>query len=142
MRCVTIQGGPPGPPFFILYLLLPVDEFSWFVGIFEGEGSVCSRTIRTTHTLVSGERKTYTSQGYYITIKMTDEDTIARCADFLGVKYAPTERKQTDAAGRKPLYRVRKMGTGEGQLYQLLQRMRPHLSKRRQGQVDSALTNC
>ena len=78
---------------------------------------------------------------------MTDEDTIAKVADFLGVKYAMTEKKATDKLGRKPLYRVRKMGgiNEDGQLYMLVQKMLPHLSQRRQeqiqGHIDKARLN-
>ena len=139
---IIAQAGTFGSLSFILYFLRSVDEFSWFIGIFEGEGCIQKRTIRTTHTLVSGERKTYESQGYYITIKMTDEDIIARCADYLGISYGPVDRAATDRLGNKPLYRVRKVGTGKGKLYKLLQEMRPFLSKRRQGQLDSALGIC
>ena len=114
-----------------------MDEFSWFVGIFEGEGCIQRKKVKTTHTLVTGEVKTYESDGTYITIRMTDEDTIARCASFLGVSYKPV--KSYNSVSKKQLYQVRKMGSAhKGKLRDLVDRMYPHLSTRRQGQVDHA----
>ena len=107
-----------------------MDEFSWFVGIYEGEGSCGSRKCKKSY-----KDKVYYNGGIYLTIKMTDEDTIARCAEFLGVKYQPTQRKETDAKGYKPLYRVRVMGGKKGKLWDLFERMKPHLSKRRREQM-------
>tara|TARA_Y100000004_G_scaffold116684_1_gene131183 strand:+ start:82 stop:453 length:372 start_codon:yes stop_codon:yes gene_type:complete len=113
-----------------------MDRFSWFVGIYEGEGSFGSRIARKKY-----KGKVYENASIYLTIKMTDEDTIAKCADFLGVKYAPVERATTDKLGRKPLYRVRKMGgiNEDGKLYTLIQNMLPHLSQRRQEQIQGHL---
>ncbi len=70
----------------------------------------------------------------YLTIKMTDEDVIARAANFLGgIKYKPVK------STHKQLYLVRKAGSDKGQLRELLERMRPHLSIRRQQQIDDKL---
>ncbi len=116
-----------------------MDEFSWFVGIYEGEGSMYSRRYKKRHTLVSGEKKEYDATQVCLTIKMTDEDTIARVATFLGQKYAIVEKNRTDKLGWKTLYRVRQTGGPNGKLRKLLDRMRPHLSKRRQEQMDHHL---
>ena len=93
-----------------------MDEFSWFVGIYEGEGSMhvnCKNLI--------------------MEINMTDEDTIARVSKFLGVKY----RKRVVKKG-KPIYVCRKKGgCTRGKLYDLLMKMKPHLSKRRQEQFET-----
>ena len=102
-----------------------MDEFSWFVGIYEGEGCFGSRICKKKY-----KDKVYENAGIYLTIKMTDEDTIARVAKFLGQTYHPVKSKH------KQLYRVRQMGgASKGKLYDLAQRMLPHLSKRRQEQV-------
>ena len=102
-----------------------MDEFSWFVGIYEGEGSFGSRVCKKKY-----KGKEYRNPGIYLTIKMTDEDTIARVAKFLGVSYHPVK------SVHKQLYRVRQMGgASKGKLYDLIQRMLPHLSQRRQEQI-------
>ena len=101
-----------------------MDEFSWFVGLYEGEGCFGSRRNKKVH-----KNATYYNSGIYITIKMTDEDTIARCAKFLGVKYKETKSKH------KQLYLVRKMGGKTGQVRDLIEKMIPHLSQRRQEQI-------
>ena len=105
-----------------------MDTFSWFVGIFEGEGCVGSRRNKKTH-----KGYIYHTGGVFLTIKMTDEDTIAKCAEFLGVKYKEVPPSKP---GYKPLYLVRKMGGKTGQLMDLLGKMKPHLSVRRQEQVE------
>ena len=116
-----------------------MDEFSWFVGLYEGEGSMYSRTQKRTHTLASGEVKSYDCTQVSLTIKMTDEDVIQRAAKFLGQKYAIVDKKTTDRLGYKTVYRVRKTGGPKGKLRKLLDQMYPHLSKRRQEQIDRHL---
>ena len=113
-----------------------MDTFSWFVGIFEGEGSFDVQTKRKT---VNG--KVYEFPNIRLVIKMTDEDTIAKCAEFLGVGYHVTDKKYTERMGRKTIYRVVKCGGKNGKLRDLLERMRPHLSQRRQEQLDTKLAN-
>jgi hypothetical protein len=97
-----------------------MDEFSWFVGLYEGEGCF-------THWLRSGKYDTYA-----IVIKMTDEDTIARASKFLGVGYCKVKSKH------KQLYRVRKQGGKTGDVWDLILKMKPHLSARRQEQIENA----
>ena len=116
-----------------------MDEFSWFVGIYEGEGSMYSRTAKRKHTLVSGEEKEYTITQVSLTIKMTDEDVIARVAKFLGQKYSEVEKADREARGYKRVYRVRQTGSSTGKLRKLLDKMYPYLSKRRQAQIDKHL---
>ena len=116
-----------------------MDEFSWFVGIYEGEGSMYSRKGKRKHTLVSGEEKEYDYTSVCLTIKMTDEDVIARVAKFLGQKYSEVERADRDAKGYKRIYRVRQTGSPTGKLRKLLDKMYPYLSKRRQAQIDKHL---
>ena len=100
-----------------------------------------SRITPRTHTLASGEVKTYDCRQVCLTIKMTDEDIIARCAKFLGQKYAEVERADRDRRGYKRIYRVRQTGGPKGKLRKLLDRMYPHLSKRRQEQIDRHLNS-
>ena len=104
-----------------------MDEFSWFVGLYEGEGSLYARKTKRT---IKG--KTYNNVEIALTIKMTDEDVIARAAKFLGNSYHTQKPKE----GHKQLYRVRKNGGLNGKLRDLLDKMYPHLSKRRQQQID------
>jgi len=113
-----------------------LDEFSWFVGIYEGEGSMYSSFKKKKHTLASGEVKEYDYHTLSLTIKMTDEDVIARCAEFLGQKYSEVERADREKRGYKRVFRVRQTGGPNGKLRKLLEQMVPHLSKRRQDQIN------
>ena len=110
-----------------------MDEFSWFVGIYEGEGSFGSRKWKRKY-----KDKVYEGAGIYLTIKMTDEDTVVRISNFLGQKYSEVEKKDRMERGYKRAYRVRQMGgiKEDGKLFTLIQRMIPHLSKRRQEQIE------
>lgn len=112
-----------------------MDEFSWFVGLYEGEGCFDSQVKKK---IVKG--KEYTFVNNRLTIKMTDEDTIARAAKFLGVSYHVTDQKQTEKENRKTIYRVCKSGGKKGQLIDLVEKMKPHLCKRRQEQIDAKLS--
>ena len=107
-----------------------MDEFSWFVGLYEGEGCLSSGITRKKYKgrIIEGTK-------LELTIKMVDEDVISRAADFLGVKYGTVKPNP----GCKPLYRVRKMGGANGQVRELLEKMRPYLSKRRNEQIDAKL---
>ena len=97
-----------------------MDEFSWFVGLWEGEGTVQKD-----------------GKNIVLEIKMTDEDVIARAAKYLGVSYC---EKKVAKPHYKPSYRVRvKGGCTRGKLYDLLMKMKPHVSKRRKEQIDTKL---
>ena len=109
-------------------------ELAWFIGIFEGEGCLGARRIKRT---IKG--KTYFNGELYLTIKMTDEDTIARVAKFLGNSYHATDQKEVAKLGKKPLWRVRKNGGPNGKVRELLEEIKPFLSKRRQQQVDEKI---
>ncbi len=110
-----------------------MDEFSWFVGIYEGEGSFGSRKWKRKY-----KDKVYEGAGIYLTIKMTDEDTIERVAKFLGQKYSEVEKNDRIKKGYKRTYRVRQMGgiNDNGKLFILVQKMIPYLSKRRREQIE------
>ena len=105
-----------------------MDEFSWFVGLYEGEGCSGSRKVKKTY-----KNKTYYNGGIVLSINMTDEDTIARAAKFLGVSYKPI--KKYNKVSKKQAYQVRVMGGKQGKLRELFEKMLPHLSKRRQKQI-------
>lgn len=96
-----------------------MDEFSWFVGLYEGEGSI---HYEKNYKVVK------------LKINMTDEDTIARAAKFLDCKYrkvhSPSHQKW------KPQYMVRPSGQ---RIVGLFETMLPYLSKRRQEQVREKL---
>ena len=113
-----------------------MDEFSWFVGLYEGEGCFDSQIKKK---IVN--EKEYKFANYRLYIKMTDEDIIARAAKFLGVSYHRTDVKYTEKMGRKPCWRVVKCGGSKGQLMDLVERMRPYVSKRRQEQFDAKILN-
>ena len=109
-----------------------MDEFSWFVGLYEGEGCLASSINRKKY-----KGRVIETPILELTIKMVDEDVIARAAKFLGNKYHSVKPNP----GCKPLYRVRKNGGLNGKLRNLLEDMRPYLSKRRVEQLDSKLNN-
>ena len=112
-----------------------MDEFSWFVGLYEGEGCFDTQIKKQ----IKNEKEyTYVQNRLYI--KMTDEDTIARAAKFLGVSYHLADKKYTEKMGRKPIYRVCKSGGKTGELMNLVDKMYPHLCKRRQEQIDAKLS--
>ena len=101
-----------------------MDEFSWFVGLYEGEGCFGHRICKKSY-----KGKTYENPGIYLTLKMTDEDTIARAAKFLNQSYHKVKSQH------KQLYRVRVMGGPTGKLRDLAEKMIPHLSQRRKEQI-------
>ena len=111
-----------------------MDEFSWFVGLYEGEGCVIAAS--------KPGRKEGRENRYWnlcICIKMTDEEPIARAAKLLGVSYKVTKEPSRVGKGHKPIYRVRKSGGLKGELYDLMMRMKPHLCQRRQEQFDAVI---
>ena len=110
-------------------------ELSWFIGIFEGEGCIGARRIKRTI-----KDKVYYNGEISLTIKMTDEDVIARVSKFLGNSYHPADRKQVSQTGQKPIWRVRKNGGPNGKLRELLEDIKPFLSERRQQQIEEKIT--
>ena len=113
-----------------------MDEFSWFVGLYEGEGCF---TFNTKPGRKPGRENRY---GHLcLQIKMTDEDTIQRVSKFLGVKYTETN-PPSKKEHWKPIYRVRKQGGLNGELMDLITRMKPYLCKRRQEQIEVAIQKC
>ena len=99
-----------------------MDEFSWFVGLYEGEGSLVMNRGRWPNMCLK--------------LDMTDEDTIERASKFLGVSYRPYGPY---GSSKKVWYRTKKQGGRKSGLYDLLMKMRPYLSKRRQEQIDKRI---
>jgi|688.fasta_scaffold39064_6 hypothetical protein len=101
-----------------------MDEFSWFVGLFEGEGTYYS-------VIPTGKK----SPRGIMSIEMTDEDTIKKVADYLGVSYY-CRKKTNPNPKHKPIYRVTKVGSVvKGELKDLMEKMYPYLSERRKTQL-------
>jgi hypothetical protein len=100
---------------------LRLDEFSWFVGLFEGEGCI---DVRRTG------RKTYLR----LQVQMTDEDTIKRVAAFAGCGslYGPYRRTNS----RRDIWN---WYAHSDDAYRVLMPMLPHLSERRQDAAQSAM---
>ena len=100
-----------------------MDEFSWFIGLYEGEGS-CG-------CYVKGSGK----YAVWIQLKMTDLDVIQRARPFIGANKNITE--QLHHTQKKVAYKLARHGE---KVEQLLLKMYPHLSYRRKRQIDEALT--
>ena len=100
-----------------------MDEFSWIVGLIEGEGSFYGSK--------NGQMQ--------LTIRMTDEDIIQRAARFFGgIKYKTmTPESNGNVVGKKMIYQLRKSGgVTRGELFDFLEKAYPYFSKRRQEQID------
>ena len=100
-----------------------MDEFSWIVGLIEGEGNFY------------GSKKGQ----FVLTIRMTDEDIIERAAKFFGgVKYKTfMPEENANVVGVKRIYQIRKCGgVTRGELHNFIQKAYPHFSERRQSQID------
>lgn len=88
-----------------------MDEFSWFVGLFEGEGSFAiERGI---------------ARG--LSIEMTDRDVLERVASGFGGQIYATSRHETHP-GWKPSWKWMLFGDPAAEL---AERMAPHLGERR-----------
>ena len=99
-----------------------MDEFSWMVGLIEGEGNFYGSK--------NGQM--------VLTIRMTDEDVIKRASDFFGgVKYKVVPDMRERKLSKKDLYQLRKSGgVTRGELHTFLQKAYPYFSERRQAQLD------
>ena len=107
-----------------------IDEFSWFVGLYEGEGTLYSPP---------------SYNGVRMRIRITDYDTALRAARFLGVKPLKVSRIRKDGTKKeylpdhcKDMYEITKSGgCKKGFLFNLYQKMYPHLSLHRREQIDN-----
>lgn len=96
-------------------------SFDWLAGILEAEGSFLAPSP-SSPTIPS------------ISISMTDEDIIARVANIFGVKY---HRVSPRREGAKVPFTVHAKGT---RAHDLMRELYPRMGKRRQAQIDRALT--
>ena len=111
-----------------------IDEFSWFVGLYEGEGTLYSPP---------------SYNGVRMRIRITDYDTALRAARFLGVKPLKVSRTRKDGTKKdyildhyKDMWEVTKSGGfKKGFLFNLCQKMYPHLSLHRREQIDNTYKN-
>lgn len=102
-------------------LLMDDRDFFWMIGLIEGEG--CFQKGPP-----SAPNKPF------IAVQMTDEDVICRLAKMWGLSYWNTKRYQSH---HKPCFVVRITGNRAANL---MTQMRPHMSVRRQLQIDMALS--
>lgn len=95
-------------------------DFHWLCGLLEGEGSFM---------------KGPPSQPHYpiIQLSLTDLDVIQRVSLFFGVKYQTINKRQSHW---KQCYTIRTYGK---KAVELMTKMRPFMSKRRQAQIDKAV---
>ena len=111
-----------------------IDEFSWFVGLYEGEGTLYSPP---------------SYNGVRMRMRITDYDTALRAARFLGVKPLKVSRIRKDGTKKdyipdhyKDMWEVTKSGGfKKGFLFNLCQKMYPHLSLHRREQIDNTYKN-
>ena len=111
-----------------------IDEFSWFVGLYEGEGTLYSPP---------------SYNGVRMRMRITDYDTALRAARFLGVKPLKVSRTRKDGTKKdyildhyKDMWEVTKSGGYKrGFLFNLCQKMYPHLSLHRREQIDNTYKN-
>ena len=111
-----------------------IDEFSWFVGLYEGEGTLYSPP---------------SYNGVRMRMRITDYDTALRAARFLGVKPLKVSRIRKDGTKKeyfpdhhKDMWEVTKSGgCKKGFLFNLYQKMYPHLSLHRREQIDNTYKN-
>jgi hypothetical protein len=107
-----------------------MDNFSWLVGIFEGEGWFGLRKKVQTY-----KNKTYTYYQPSMSIAMTDEDVIKRLSSILNQKNYRTftpSGKNVKGENYKTAYRLTIHGSKS--LY-IAEKMEPFLSERRKEQI-------
>ena len=112
-----------------------IDEFSWFVGFYEGEGTITSSKSHGTKIAIR--------------IRNTDYDNVLRSSKFLGVKPLKVSRIRKDGTKKeyipdhhKDMWEVTKSGgCKKGFLFNLYQKMYPHLSLHRREQIDNTYKN-
>lgn len=96
-----------------------MDEFSWFIGIYEGEGCL-------EHYYFNNKQR------IRMAIEMTDEDTIQKVSKYLNVNYMKKKKRGL----RKQTWVVRKhVGKYKGKGRELLLKMYPYLSERRKEKI-------
>jgi hypothetical protein len=97
-------------------------DFYWLVGILEGEGTFLKGPPSAPNTP-------------RIAVSMTDEDVIQKVASLFGVKYVQIVRDPRNN-NWKTAYSVKLAGKSA---MTLMRQLQPHMSKRRQEQIQRAL---
>lgn len=107
-----------------------MDNFSWLVGIFEGEGWIGLRKKNQKY-----KNKTYTYYQPGLSITMTDEDIIKRLCSILNQKTYRTfipSGKNIKGENYKTAYRISLYGN---KCLYVAEKMEPYLSERRKEQI-------
>ena len=97
----------------------------WLAGLLEGEGSFLCGPPSNPHCPI-------------VACSMTDEDVILRLANLWGVTYGRVGEKRSVARGWKTAWAVRLHGQ---RAVDLMKAIRPLMSRRRQGQIDKAISS-
>ena len=113
-----------------------MDDFSWLVGIFEGEGYIgLKKTVRKNND------KTYIYYQPTLSITMIDEDIIKKLSSILNQKtyrsFIPYG-KNVKGENYKTAYTIRIYGS---KCVYVAQKMIPYLSERRRQQIKYVLEN-
>lgn len=98
-------------------------ELYWLAGLLEGEGSFIPGPPSNRNQPV-------------VSISMTDEDVIAKVAKLWGMSYCPCSEDRCRENGWKIPYRTALRGS---KAVQLMLRLKPHMSFRRQTQIHAAI---
>jgi hypothetical protein len=99
--------------------------FGWIIGILEGEGSFVAPPPSEPNVP-------------RIQVQMRDEDVVARVAGLWGVRYTHHHPKYFQEHGWHAIYYAQLRGHRAAEWMEAL---RPHMSKRRQAQIDAALAS-
>ena len=113
-----------------------MDDFSWFVGIFEGEGWIGLRK-----KIYKYRNSTYTYYHPHMSITMTDEDIIKRLSIILNQKNYRTftpSGKNVKGENYKTAHRLSICGR---KVLYIAEKMEPFLSDRRKEQVQYVREN-
>ncbi len=123
-------------------------EFGWIIGLLEGEGS----------PIVHRDHRTNKANGC-VSLQMTDRDVVERFAKWFNKNFPPEhsthriggpekrmrvtswadKRLSKSGTKRKRTYQIRVNGR---RAFELMRRICPHMSKRRQKQINSVLVTC
>jgi hypothetical protein len=100
------------------------DDFAWFIGLFEGEGTIVVHRTRRWNYL-------------HMAISMTDEDVVRQAQKVVGGNVNGPSRPPSLGAHCKSVWRWQINGH---EAHQLLMKMLPHLHSRRKNKAMEVLT--
>lgn len=101
-----------------------MDAFSWFVGIYEGEGCISGFKARDRTS----------SKRWELQIKMCDLDTVTKVADYLNVKVRPVTHHLRNNPNWSKAWCIQLRNRQK--IWEIGKKMYPFLSSRRQKQWD------